>query len=151
MSISRCFLGAVVIACLFYCTTSAVSNLNDRYLQLESKSFQAYLQENDAFSLILVNFYVPWCGYCISLNEVLKDVASELNLLNLSVQIISIDVTGNKDIIESESIDGYPTIALYKNGLKASEYYGDRSKESIISYLQLKRTTYLGFILKIGL
>ncbi len=138
MLLSRCFLGTVVIACLFYCTTSAVSNLNDRYLQLESKSFQAYLQENDAFSLILVNFYVPWCGYCISLNEVLKDVASELNLLNLPVQIISIDVTGNKDIIESESIDGYPTIALYKNGLKASEYYGDRSKESIISYLQLK-------------
>lgn len=126
----------LAVACLVYCVAS--SGIDGRYLQIESKSFHTYLQENIASTLILVNFYVPWCGYCISLNEVLKEVASELNVSDLSVQIVSVDVVGNKDIIEKENIDGFPTIALYKNGIKASEYYGDRSKDSILSYLKLK-------------
>ncbi len=146
MFVSRWLLSAVVVCLAHY---AASSGDNGRYLQVESKSFHAYMQENIASTLILVNFYVPWCGYCISLNEVLKEVASELSVSDLSVQILSVDVTGNKDIIEKENIDGYPTIALYKNGMKASEYYGDRSKESILSYLQLKGASSAIYVSKI--
>ena len=51
----------------------------------------------------------------------------------LQCKIVSVDSSDEKlaPIIEQEMIDGFPTIALYKNGTRISDYNGDRNDKSV--------------------
>jgi len=44
----------------------------------------------------------------------------------------------NAEIVEQEQIDGFPTIAVYKNGIRISDYNGDRTNKSLVEYLHVK-------------
>jgi len=37
----------------------------------------------------------------------------------------------NAEIVEQEQIDGFPTIAVYKNGVRISDYNGDRTNKCV--------------------
>jgi hypothetical protein len=54
-----------------------------------------------------------------------------IHLFDFILQCTMIGIDGsdsiNADILEQEQIDGFPTIALYKNGLRLSDYNGDRN------------------------
>ncbi|KAF5565574.1 disulfide-isomerase precursor [Fusarium napiforme] len=64
---------------------------------------------------VLVEFYVPWCQYCIDLHAVMNDLGSKYANLGLSdkVALASINVDANDVPIEIES---YPSIRLYRAG-----------------------------------
>ncbi|KAF5570850.1 disulfide-isomerase precursor [Fusarium pseudoanthophilum] len=64
---------------------------------------------------VLVEFYVPWCQYCIDLHAVMNELGSKYAKLGLSdkVALASINVDANDVPIEIES---YPSIRLYRAG-----------------------------------
>ncbi|KAF5577990.1 heterokaryon incompatibility 6 OR allele [Fusarium pseudocircinatum] len=64
---------------------------------------------------VLVEFYVPWCQYCIDLHAVMNELGSRYAKLGLSdkVALASINVDANDVPIE---IDSYPSIRLYRAG-----------------------------------
>lgn len=41
----------------------------------------------------------------------------------------------NKQLCKDQEVDGFPTIYLYKNGLKVSEYTGNRSLEDLVEFV----------------
>ncbi|KAF5723852.1 disulfide-isomerase precursor [Fusarium mundagurra] len=64
---------------------------------------------------VLVEFYVPWCQYCIDLHAVMNELGSKYAKLGVSdkVALASINVDANDVPIEIES---YPSIRLYRAG-----------------------------------
>ncbi|KAF5658282.1 putative disulfide-isomerase precursor [Fusarium denticulatum] len=64
---------------------------------------------------VLVEFYVPWCQYCIDLHAVMNELGDNYAKLGLSdkVALASINVDANDVPIEIES---YPSIRLYRAG-----------------------------------
>ena len=62
---------------------------------------------------VLVDFYATWCAPCKMLNPILKELYSELNGKAI---IIKIDVDKNPKAAETYSIQGVPTMILFKNG-----------------------------------
>jgi len=90
--------------------------------------------------MILVHFYTDWCAYCSSLNPVLEDVAQELHRLQINVTIGRVDLTliENEQLIAAESIVGYPTLLLYRDGRRITEYHGNRTPKDMVDYLKLK-------------
>ncbi|PNP80407.1 hypothetical protein FNYG_06006 [Fusarium nygamai] len=64
---------------------------------------------------VLVEYYVPWCQYCIDLHAVMNELGSKYAKLGLSdkVALASINVDANDVPIEIES---YPSIRLYRAG-----------------------------------
>lgn len=92
---------------------------------------------------VFVHFYTDWCAYCSSLNPVLEEVAQELHRLSINVTIGRIDVTliDSDQLMaatESISIVGYPTLLLYRDGRRVTEYHGSRTAKDMVDYLKLK-------------
>jgi thiol-disulfide isomerase/thioredoxin len=92
---------------------------------------------------VFVHFYTDWCAYCSSLNPVLEEVAQELHRMSINITIGRIDVTHiDSDQLmaatESISIVGYPTLLLYRDGRRITEYHGSRTAKDMVDYLKLK-------------
>lgn len=55
-------------------------------LELASQDFSQFLASE---KLVLVNVYVPWCGYCQILSPILENTAQQAFDENLPVRIIA--------------------------------------------------------------
>ncbi|KAF5611908.1 disulfate isomerase [Fusarium subglutinans] len=64
---------------------------------------------------VLVEFYTPWCDYCLESHDVLEELAEHYRDVGLSdkISVAKIDVSNN-DV--PELITGYPTLKLYPAG-----------------------------------
>lgn len=62
---------------------------------------------------VLIDFHAEWCGPCKTLAPIIKDVKQQLGD---SVKVIKIDVDKNPQLAGSLSVQGVPTLMIYKNG-----------------------------------
>lgn len=67
------------------------------------------------------------------------DLASYMKIYE-PVRIADVDCTKNVELCMNQNIEGYPTLILYVNGNRASDYQHDRSLSSleqfVVSYLR---------------
>lgn len=62
---------------------------------------------------VLIDFHAEWCGPCKTLAPIIKDVKQQLGS---AVKVIKIDVDKNPQLAGSLSVQGVPTLMIYKNG-----------------------------------
>lgn len=80
---------------------------------------------------VLVEFYSKTCGPCKMLSFVLKDVAKDVD----DVEIVTLDFDVNKDAVEKYSVAGYPTMIFYKDGQEVVRVRGLQQKPKIIQMI----------------
>jgi thiol-disulfide isomerase/thioredoxin len=76
----------------------------------------------DSYTIKL--FYADWCGYCVRFKpnwKKLEEISSkntfvDKNNKKVTLKLESYEESKNKEIIEKENIQGFPTIKFYKNG-----------------------------------
>jgi thiol-disulfide isomerase/thioredoxin len=92
---------------------------------LDSTSFAATLRD---YEMVFVSFYAPWCGHCTAIDSELKEAAMSLHREGHQARIALVDATAekNKELTRRESIEGFPTLILYKDGKRLTEYHGQR-------------------------
>lgn len=62
---------------------------------------------------VLVDFFAEWCGPCKTMAPILKDFAGAASD---KVRVIKVDVDKNPHVAQEFSIQGVPTLILFRNG-----------------------------------
>uniref|UniRef100_U5ER38 Putative pretaporter n=1 Tax=Corethrella appendiculata TaxID=1370023 RepID=U5ER38_9DIPT len=83
-----------------------------------------------------VKFYAPWCGHCKRLAPTWEQLAQKFIGHNV-VKIGKVDCTleNNKELCTEQEVNGFPTVFIYKNGEKVSEYNGNRSLDDLYNFV----------------
>ena len=69
-------------------------------------------------------FYADWCPYCQKQNPIIEEYASS----NPDVDIIWLNEANEKDAVELNGIDGYPTFVPFKDGIPLGRVSGVQDK-----------------------
>lgn len=79
-------------------------------------------------------YYATWCGHCKVCKPEFKKLMDK-KPDNVTLEMIN-EAT-NKELIEQEEIEGYPTLILYKDGKKIN-YEGERTLAGFEAFLKEK-------------
>ena len=80
--------------------------------------------------LVLVDFWAPWCAPCRRIAPILDDVATEMSS---SVKVCKLNVDDHQKYAQQYSIQGIPTMIIFKNGKEVKRIVGLQSKESLVN------------------
>uniref|UniRef100_A0A182SEZ7 Thioredoxin domain-containing protein n=1 Tax=Anopheles maculatus TaxID=74869 RepID=A0A182SEZ7_9DIPT len=107
----------------------------------DNRSVVVQLSEGDfthaiAKGVTVVKFYAPWCGHCMRLAPTWEQLAEKLAARD-DVKIAKVDCTvdANKELCGEQEVNGYPTIFLYREGEKVTEYFGHRSLDDLHEFV----------------
>jgi protein disulfide-isomerase A1 len=98
-------------------------------INLTSENFESTVNKE---SLILVEFFAPWCGHCKSLAPEYEQAATTLK--DKGVPIAKVDCVDQADLCTAQGVTGYPTLKVFKSG-ESSTYGGPRKADGIIAYM----------------
>lgn len=79
-------------------------------------------------SLVLIDFWAPWCKPCEKLSPILDEISEETGIL---VGKINIDDNVNKT--EEYHVSSIPTVILFKDGIPTKRIIGAQPKHKIMN------------------
>merc|ERR1711976_112468 len=84
--------------------------------------------------LIMVEFYAPWCGHCKKLEPEYK-IASE-TLKKEGITLAKVDASKEAELAKEHMVQGFPTLTVFKKGVKFEDYTGERNADAIMAYMR---------------
>ena len=96
---------------------------------ITNNNIDAILAES---SVVLVDFWAPWCGPCRVLSPTVDEVAAEMAG---KAVVAKCNVDDADEIAMQYSIRNIPTLLFFKDGQVAARTVGVVSKEDIIAQL----------------
>lgn len=82
--------------------------------------------------MAVVEFSSSWCGPCKKQAEVLKELASKMNVF-----VATVDIEESADLTDKFSVRSVPTTIVMRNGHEQKRFIGNCSRESIEKELQV--------------
>merc|ERR1712083_4212 len=104
-------------------------------VKLEKDNFEEKTKTGVAFA----KFYAPWCGHCKRLAPTWEELAKKYQD-NEDVVIGHVDCTAadniNRPLCDAQGVNGFPTLNIYKDGVKAEEYNGKRDLAELAKFVE---------------
>jgi len=106
-------------------------------VRLDKDNFDEKIKTGVAF----IKFYAPWCGHCKRLAPTWEQLADKFKD-NDNVVIAHVDCTAgdnvNRALCDGQGVNGFPTLNIYKDGVKIDEYNGKRDLFDLQEYVESK-------------
>jgi protein disulfide-isomerase A1 len=109
----------------------AVAVFSQSVVVLTNDNFESALSGKHA----LVEFYAPWCGHC---KRLLPEFEKAAERVGNNALLGKVDCTVEKNLASKFTIQGYPTIYWFVNGVQKEEYDGNRSAEDIQNWINAR-------------
>ncbi|XP_015099864.2 dnaJ homolog subfamily C member 10 [Vicugna pacos] len=105
-------------------------------ITLDRREFDAAVNSGE---LWFVNFYSPGCSHCHDLAPTWRDFAKEVDGL---LRIGAVNCGDDRMLCRMKGVNSYPSLFIFRAGMAAVKYHGDRSKESLVNFaMQHVRST----------
>ena len=79
---------------------------------------------------VLVDFYAPWCGDCVRIDPIIKELEKEY-------KIIKINIDENENLSNEYGIRRIPTLVFFKDGKEVgSRLVEPQSKTQILQEIE---------------
>lgn len=79
--------------------------------------------------LVMVEFYADWCVHCQRMKPVVQEFKEGMKEF---VQVITINVDENKELVESYNVESTPTFILMRNGEQLWRQSGELPLDRLI-------------------
>jgi thioredoxin 1 len=99
--------------------------------ELNDNSFNQAVLKSD--TLVVVDFWAPWCGPCRKLAPVLEQIQSEFKD---EVKFYKIDADKNMSIAREYGISSLPSVLIFKDGEAKEFMAGMMQKSAIVSNIK---------------
>jgi len=103
--------------------------------KLDNDNFEDEVKSGLAF----VKFFAPWCGHCKRLAPTWEDLAKKYQGTT-GVVIGHVDCTAddnlNRPLCSAQGVKGFPTLIVFKDGVKVEEYSGKRDLEALTGFVE---------------
>lgn len=100
-------------------------------LDVTTQTFEQEVIQSD--TPVLVDFWAEWCGPCKKLGPIIDEVASEMGD---QITVAKVDVDAERNLGAMFQIMSIPTVLIFKDGQKVSEFVGVRPKSAIVAELK---------------
>jgi protein disulfide-isomerase A1 len=118
--------GKASLVALFAATGALGSDVH----VLKTDTFKDFVKSN---SLVLAEFYAPWCGHCKALAPEYEEAATTLKEKN--IPLAKVDCTEEVDLCKEYGVEGYPTIKIFRGPDNNKAYGGARkAPASVLSF-----------------
>jgi len=111
--------------------------LDKGVMVLGDESFKSVIASN---TLVLVDFYAPWCKHCQKLDLEFATAAwmiSESKFEGEKAKFAKVDATVNPELAKEYNISRYPTVLLFKHGI-GKPFTGGGNADSIFQWVRNK-------------
>jgi len=136
MTITLIIIGVVVLLIVGYVAYSYYKIKNappvktsSKIKILNNKNFNAFTKR----SLVLIDFWAPWCAPCKIIAPTLNEIAEENSDL---VAIGKINVDHNQQAAQKYKVQNIPTLLVFKKGKVVKRIVGVKTKKAILAELK---------------
>ncbi len=105
--------------------------MEDKIKHINENEFQAEVLDKN--TLILVDFWAPWCGPCKALAPTLESLASAFDG---KVSVVKVNIDDNAGLANKYNIRGIPNLILFKDGEVLDQIVGAVPQEIIEKMLE---------------
>ncbi len=86
-----------------------------------------------ASTLVVVDFWAPWCGPCKSIAPVLEEIAKELGT---QVAIYKVNVDDNPKSPSQYGVRAIPNLVIFKGGAEVDRVVGAVPKDQLVATIK---------------
>ena len=104
------------------------------YIEINSDNFAHEVLGSDI--PVLVDFWAPWCQYCLMISDDIEDLADELDG---KIKVCKLNCDEVRDIAQRYEVMSIPCILLFKNGEEVDRITGVLSKDEIKAFIEANR------------
>ncbi|XP_053318276.1 protein disulfide-isomerase A3 [Spea bombifrons] len=119
-----------VLCALFLLGAAASTAWASDVLELTDDNFASVVPQH---SILLVEFFAPWCGHCKKLAPEYEAAATRLKG---TLSIAKVDCTANSNTCNKYGVSGYPTLKIFRDGEESGAYDGPRTADGIVSTMK---------------
>ena len=108
-------------------------NNNINIYEINENDFEEKVLTASSLSLILVDFWAPWCGPCKQLTPILEKI---INNAKGKVKLVKINIDENQQIAAQLRIQSIPAVFAFKDGKPVDAFQGVIPEKKIIEFIE---------------
>jgi thioredoxin len=99
-------------------------------MEITTKELKQKIENGDK---LIIDFWGPWCGPCKIMKPTFDKVAEQMRNSNSEVQLYTMDVDINRDMVMELGLRGVPTIKTFSGGKEITSNTGILNETQLIN------------------